>query len=357
MKMGDFPIFIITIWIKMMRYSRNICMTMGGIMKRTKLKRKVLFDITKDRDDIVYDFKMALINWEKFYNKPNTNKLKMALGVDDIVNVKLEILDNAEETDETLRLYVYKTKNCHIHSVKEKQFSHALQVSLGNEGARKNWVVAEEGFTAKVFPDSKEMLINLAEDIVLDMQMFYFYGYEKEFCDVESRKEFSRQKVMFLMQKNVYSYLGNIEDAEYVSFASFCRSDDRKIDFQEYKELWQTFDIFLRNVLNESNVEDKSHKVVISKSNIHLIIDKHPKGGQLSKKKLEKCLETLPSGKYALIRTEKKPRKSKQRIIIESRFGMKKWKTGKIMIVPIKYRFTYQKMIPYVSIYEFEWEG
>ena len=43
MKMGDFPIFIITIWIKMMRYSRNICMTMGGIMKRTKLKRKVLF--------------------------------------------------------------------------------------------------------------------------------------------------------------------------------------------------------------------------------------------------------------------------------------------------------------------------
>ena len=52
MKTGDFPIFIITIWIKMMRYSRNICMTMGGIMKRTKLKRKVLFDITKDRDDL-----------------------------------------------------------------------------------------------------------------------------------------------------------------------------------------------------------------------------------------------------------------------------------------------------------------
>ena len=179
-------------------------------MRRTKLKRKVLFDITKDRNDIVYDFKMALINWKKFYYKPNTNKLKMTLGVDDIVDVKLDILDNLEEIDETLRLYVYKTKECHIHSIKEKQFSHALQVSLGNERTRKNWVVAEKSFTAKVFPDNKDMFINLAEDIVLDMQMFYFYGYEKEFYDVELRKEFSRQKVMFLIQKNLYSYLGNI---------------------------------------------------------------------------------------------------------------------------------------------------
>lgn len=324
-------------------------------MRRTKLKRKVLFDITKDKNDIVYDFKMALINWKKFYYKPNTNKLKMTLGVDDIVDVKLDILDNVEEIDETLRLYVYKTKECHIHSIKEKQFSHALQVSLGNERTRKNWVVAEENFTAKVFPDNKDMFINLAEDIVLDMQMFYFYGYEKEFYDVELRKEFSRQKVMFLIQKNLYSYLGNIEDAEYVSFASFCRNNDRKINFEKYKELWKMFDIYLG--LIRSNVEDKGHKVVISKSTIQLIIDKHPKGGQLSRKKLEKCLETLPLGKYALIRTEKKPRKAKQCIIIESRFGMKKWKTGKIMIVPIKYRFTYQKMIPYVSIFEFEWEG
>ena len=61
MKMGDFPIFIITIWIKMMRYSRNIYMTMGGIMKRTKLKRKVLFDITKDRDDIGRNFIISRI--------------------------------------------------------------------------------------------------------------------------------------------------------------------------------------------------------------------------------------------------------------------------------------------------------
>lgn len=341
----------------MLRYGRNMRIVMGGIMERTNLKRKVLFDVAKDNDDIVYDFKMALINREKFYNKSNTNELKKVLGVDDIVKVKLEILDCAEETDGNLRLYVYETQKCHIHSVKEKQFSHALQVSLGNDVTRKNWVRAEEGFTAKVFPDSKEKLINLAEDIVLDMQMFYFYGYEKEFGDVELRKEFSRQKVMFLIQRKVYSYLGNIEDAEYVSFASFCRSEDGKIDFKEYKKLWEQFHINLKSILVERNDEDQKYKVAISKATIHLLVDKHPKGGQLSERKITKYLETLPSGKYALIRTEKRPRKSKQRTIIESRFGMKKWKTGKIMIVPIKYRFTYQKMIPYVSIFEFEWRG
>lgn len=325
-------------------------------MEKTKIKRKVLFEISQEKDDIVYDFKMALINWQKYYYKPNTNKLKQILGVDDIVKVRIEIFDDIEKSDDTLRLYVYKTKKCNIHSIKPKQFSHALQASLGNNGTRENWVEAEEGFSAKVFIDTKEKLINLVEDIVLDIQMFYFYGYEIDYCDIVSRKEFSKEKVEYLSQKELYSYLGRIEDAEYVSFASFCRTQDEKIDFKQYKELWEGFSVFLKQH-KDHIIEQNSNKVIISESNINQIIKLHKKGGQLSIRKIEKYLENMPEGKYLLIRTEKKPKKNAQRISIESRFGMKKWKTGKIKIVPIKNRFTYQKMIPYVSIFEFEWKG
>ncbi len=326
-------------------------------MKKTKISRKVLFETTKEKDDMVYDFKLALINWEKYHNKPNTNKLKQVLGIEDIVNVKIEIIDDAEKSDDLLRLYVYKTKHCNINSVKTKQFSHALQVSLGNDETRKNWVLAEEGFSAKVFPENKEMMIKLVEDIVLDIQMFYVYGYEKDFCDVMSRKIFSKEKVAYLLNKDEKSYLGNIEDAEYISFASFCRDSNEKIDFEKYKEFWEKFDKYLKKDVKTSTVQEKESRVIISKANIKFIAECHPKGGQLSVKKIEKYLMNLPVGKYVIVRTVKKPKKSVQCARIKNKFGMKKWKTGKIKIVPIKHRYTYRKMLPYVSIFEFEWRG
>lgn len=327
-------------------------------MEKAKINRKVLFEITQEKNDIVFNFKMGLINWNKYQSKLNTNQLKQVLGIDDIVNVRIKILDSIEQTDETLRLYVYKTKCCNVHSVKEKQFSHALQVSLGNDVSRKNWVLAEDGFSAKVFPDDKEMLIKLVEDIVLDMQMFYFYGYDKNFCDIPSRRIFSKEKVSFLLQQNMCSYLGNVEDAEYVSFASFCRNTDGKVDFEKYKEIWNTFnsELLQNSKIVDNTVRVAHSRLIINRATVGLFTTHHPKGKQLSIKKIQSKLEKLPYGQYALIRTEKKPKKYTQRVNIESRFGMKKWKTGRLKIVPIKYRFTYQKMVPYVSIFEFEWK-
>lgn len=322
-----------------------------------RLERAILFETTKEKQDIVYDFKMALINWNKYYNKPNTNQLKQILGVDHIAKIKIKIIDDINESDETLRLYVYKTKKCNVHSIKQKQFSHALQVSLGNSEDRKNWVIAEEGFSAKVFPDTKQNLIKLVEDIVLDMQMFYFYGYEMYYFDVPLRREFSKEKVEYLSKKNVYSYLGDIEDTEYVSFASFCRCEDGKIDFKKYKEMWEDFSLYLKKICKiENDINVQENRFIFLPNTLCLLRKYHPKGQQLSIEKIRRMLEKMPNGRYALVRTERKPKKYKQRIIIENRFGMKKWKSGKIKIVPLKYRFTYQKMIPYVSIFEFEWK-
>lgn len=141
------------------------------------------------------------------------------------------------------------------------------------------------------------------------------------------------------------SYLGYVKDTEYVSFASFCRKRKNfEIDYNEYIRIWEEF-IF----------EFGKRKRKTSKS-VQDILFLHPKKGQLSEKRIGQILEKLPDGQYILARTEKKPKRKKQRQIIENRFGMKKWKTGRINVVPIKYKYTYQKMRPYVSLYEIELE-
>ena len=176
--------------------------------------------------------------------------------------------------------------------------------------------------------------------------MFYFYGLEKQYKDYQERRIFSREKVRFIWEKGCHSYLGYVEDTEYVSFASFCRKgSELEINYKEYVKIWEEFIDRLRKKNAISSVRSARD-----------IINSHPQKGQLSEKKLARLLRDLPSGQYILVRTEKKPKKKRQRLVVENRFGMKKWKTGRMKIVPMKYRYTYQKLRPYVSLYDIDWE-
>lgn len=325
-------------------------------MGNTSLKRTILFEVLGDTRDIVFDYKFAMQNYGLHRRiLENKNQLVRQLKIEDIVNVKPLILDSAENCDSNLRLYIYKAKNCNTGSIQTKDFSHALQVSLGNGEDRSDWVAADEEFSAKVFPGNEKKLIFLIEDIVLDIQMFYYFGYDKSVVELHLKREFSKQKVDFLIGKKMKSYLGSIIDSDYVSFASFCRMDNGKLDFDLYVDLWKEFNIFIKN---NKAIMTLASKHIYSSKDIKNILKEHPKGGQLSLNKIQRLLCSKPEGKYILIRTEKKPKYFRQRRIIENRFGMaEKWKTGKLKIVDYKYRYTFQKMEPYVSLYEFEWKG
>lgn len=317
------------------------------IMKNASLKRTIYFEETES-GDLIINSQAACCNWNmKGKLRINTNDLKRALGVDDIQNVKIKILSNAEECDSNLRLYVYITKKCNTSVLNAGETSHALQVSLGNN-KRKNWVSAESDFSAKVFIDDENKLIMLIEDVVLDIQMFYFYHYEKQYDNYLERREFSKKKVLFLTDRGESSYLGEVKDTEYISFASFCRDGENfEINYDKYLSMWEDFH-------HRENANKLSEKDIIGVDNLLL---SHPKYGQLSIAKIEKILNKLPYGEYLLVRTEKRPKKQRYSQVIKSRFGMKKWKNGRVKIVPAKYYFTYHKMIPYVSIYEIHWKG
>lgn len=316
-------------------------------MENMSLKRTIYFEEIGS-SDLIIDYQAACCNWNmKGKLKINANDLKRALGVDDIQNVKVRILNTAEECDNNLRIYVYKTKECNTDALKTEEASHALQVSLGSD-KRKNWVSAESDFSAKVFIDDESELMMLIEDVVLDIQMFYFYHYEKKYEDCSERRKFSKKKVFFLLERGEGSYLGEVKDTEYISFASFCREGENyEINYDKYISMWEDF-------YNKENEEKINEKDVLGVESLLLA---HPRYGQLSVSKIEKILNKLPYGEYLLVRTEKRPKKQKNCRVIKSRFGMKKWKTGRIKIVPARYYFTYHKMIPYVSIYEIHWKG
>lgn len=317
-------------------------------MENKKLKRTIFFEEIEEEKDLIWNYQAAYCNWNlKDMIKHNANNLKKVLGVNDIQNVKIKILNAASESDENLRVYVYKTQKCNTEALNIHDVSHALQVSLGNK-ERSNWVSADSDFSAKVFIDDEKKLMMLIEDVVLDIQMFYFFNCEKNYNDYMKRREFSKKKVKFLLNQGAGSYLGDVKDTEYISFASFCREgNDNNINYTKYKSIWEDFIDIINN-------EDMNKKENLS---VKQILSSHPKYRQLSISKIERCLATLPCGEYILIRTEKKPKTGKKCREIKSWFGMKKWKTGKIKVVSSKYYYTYQKLIPYISIFEFYWGG
>lgn len=327
-------------------------------LKIKNMTRGVYFEESDKKRDKVFDFKSAYSSWNLKGNiYSNSNELKKALKVNDIVMVRPKLLNSEDESDDTLRLYVCEEGHYDIKALTNNKLSHGIQISLGEENNRKNWVCAEGSFTAKVYVDTPEKLLRLIEDVILDIQMFYFWGFERVYDQVEERRIFSLKKVEFLKEKAYSSYLGDIANAQYVSFASFCRDiDNLEIDYNKYVQLWEEFNEIVKETISYD--PDKFEGFYpFSADNLEQMILIHPKGKQLSIKKIKKILKTMPSGEYILVRTEKKPKKSRQRIKIESWLSMKKWKTGKIKIIPKKYYYTARKLVPYVSIFEFNWRG
>lgn len=98
-----------------------------NIIKNINLKRTIFFENMENKSNIIIDFQAAYSNWNfKDKIKNNTNCLKNVLKVDDIPNIKIKTINVAGESDDTLRIYVYKTKLCNINKLNIEEASHAL---------------------------------------------------------------------------------------------------------------------------------------------------------------------------------------------------------------------------------------
>ncbi|MBQ9361170.1 MAG: hypothetical protein IJT96_09070 [Lachnospiraceae bacterium] len=219
---------------------------------------------------------------------------------------------------------------------------------MGNDDSRTNWVNGENSFNAKIFISDSKRISQIVIDILLDIQMYYILAMDSLFSDFERNRKFSRQKAEYVKEKGLESYLGEVETAEYVSFASFCRIDD-EIDYNKYINLCKDF-------MSWVMYRNKTQKVIITPDTIDIIVRVHPQGGQISIKKIWRLLMGLDSGNYLIIKTESKPRYKRAAKEIASRFGMKKWKNGKLKVVSSENRYVWERLKPFVSMWEFSWK-
>lgn len=174
--------------------------------------------------------------------------------------------------------------------------------------------------------------------------MFYFFSLDKIFVTSDERRAFSRMKVRFVRGLHKTSYVGGIDDPEYVSMASFFHTGDR-FEWGLYIKYWKELvkDIENNCVLNQCSLIGMD------------VFKSHPKYGQISKRRLRVLLNGLQKGEYYLIRTERKPNEESKQKEIMNRFGQYKWKTGKIKIVPARTRYTWERLEPYISMFLFKW--
>ncbi len=283
----------------------------------------------------------------------NTVLLSSKLKISDIVRVEIKTVRTPKEFErhkEDVRLYVYHTGNCNVAELGDFNVSHAIQSSLGTD--RKGWREAEGLFLAKVFPHTEEDLLCLVEDMALDIQMYYHFGHDK-LCDSPTiNRKYSNKKAQFLKKFNRISYLGDIEEgAEYGSIASFCRNNNRELDIDLYIEEFNQF-----NKIILDNVRSNNLVCILDKECIDSIKKAHPKGNQISIRKVKKLLSKKEEGLYLLVRIEKRPKVPKNTNMIAVAFGGK-IRIGKIKIVPYSQKVEYEKMAPYVSLFMFRWKG
>lgn len=320
-------------------------------MQNERIKRTILFDCSGEDEShhgILYA-KIAVIDWYKFFCN-ESEKLRKALNREHISTVKLKINDlDMDLVNETLRMYVYRSKWCHLDQVNLKQVTHAIQISVKDNTTITECVNGDDNFSAKVYI-SEEEIIKIVEDILMDIQMFYTESYDIEFISIADRRNFSKYKAEFVKEKNLKGYWNNAGNTEYVSLASFCRNTNG-IEYEYYVSLWREYGKWL----DDHNII--KGRLIIKETDISEIIKRHPNGDQISAKRIEKLLFCIPAGYYCLIRSEKKPKNKKAYKEITTRFGMKKWKTGRIKIVPIEERYSWTRLQPYISIFEFQWRG
>lgn len=321
-------------------------------MENQRIRRTILLDRSGDDSkykEIFYSG-LALRNWRSRKFRDENEKLKRALHREHIRTVT-PIIEyyGIDDSDKRLRVYAYRSGCCHIENIDVAETSHSIQVSIKDTNEKADWKLGEIDFAAKVYLGDRNDLVNVVEDVVMDIQMFYVYSYDDHCLDVEARRMFSKEKIDFVIENGLTSYWGDVKDSKYISLASVCRNRDG-INYEDYVNLWERFNKWFDD-RNKKDTHLESNMGNVAKN----LLNNHPGRNQISMKRFRRLLSEVSLGRYYLIKTERKPKYKKTRVEIESRFGMKKWKNGRLKIVPISDRYTWTRLIPYVSMFEFDY--
>ena len=195
-----------------------------------------------------------------------------------------------------------------------------------------------------------EKLPHVIEDIMLDIAMFHCWTYVRDTYggSQECKAAFSEKKARFALAQHSTRYYGPVRTGAlaYFPLAALCRSRF-SFDIKRYLDFW--VDLLKAEMLPE--VADSRGVDPV----LH-ILKYHPKAGQLSERELRQRLNRLRPGTYLLLRTESRPRLTRESLIIENLFSLNKWKSGRLRLVhfdPQQLR-EYARYYPAISLFKFK---
>lgn len=237
---------------------------------------------------------------------------------------------------------------CEKDVLEKNHISHLISIVPG--GNKTVWKEGRHPCNIMVHLPLQKVSV-LLHDILLDIAMFHSFpnlsmNYVKT---LENQEEFAKLKFQYAKQKNLNNYFGKLPENEsgYLSFASLCRSTSG-INFNNYIKLWNDFICSLAITDTEQHILDKSTKEIVED-----IKNNHKYGKQFSLKKLEKEIDSLTSGTYALISTDVRPKRKTDRKKISALMGSPNWRNNRWRIKPFPEIHWYLRYCPFLAFYKF----
>lgn len=246
------------------------------------------------------------------------------------------------DSDDTLiRFMVHDSIRKYAFPKVSDNNSHVIEISVGLEKGSDKY---EGIFEFQVVIDSKEALYSVVEDVMLDIQMFYYYGLHNDYISLNERKEFSLLKVNFC--KDMLN--NNLSTMRYCSFATLCKNEKFELDCKRYIAMWREFVASLRDDEHITTNETEKKTDVIE-----YIMKNHPYSGQISRRRLTNMISELEKGRYVLVFLFSSPHKKKVIHNLQPMFKGSRLRRGAIMIIPYNMRTKYSKYSRYVCNFEF----
>lgn len=221
--------------------------------------------------------------------------------------------------------------------VQDEELSHIIEILVAN--GFKKIVISKIGCDAEIIIDY-HFLDAVITDIVLDIIMFNSYSFLKAMT-IKEKREFSQQKYKFFVDNKLpclYDYKN--EKPLYYSLAFSARRDSSTIDLEYYISLWDKF--------IETYYCDKKHIEKSVKEQLSQHIDK----GELPKS-VHRKFDNYSQGAYLLLRTNK-DRTEKIHPQLYNLFGIKKFRKGKLRIVPISDFEKYKPLLKNLDVSAFK---
>lgn len=294
-------------------------------------------EISVNTSKFIYDFETnGIPRINKMLNK-HVQSLKKVLGVAELPNVRvIKKRSYNSDTQANIRIIIH-TKGDGTSCQNLSECSHVISIEIADD----EFITVNGDYSLRVVSTDRKLIYNIIVDVMLDILLFHIHGLEFYYSNKPEKIWVSEQKVEYCTAHGMVSYLDKyVKVNKYTSFATYFREGD-EINYTDYTNVWADF----AGIMTESFAYQSSKELVDH------ILQNHIKSGQISERRLFNMIYGKTSGKYVLVRVDRKPTAAQAKRLSSLFSGTVK--IGKMRIVHDIKRYNYLKFHSCLGLYPF----